>query len=95
MDNDDINYILLNSPDYVTIDNARDALVKTNNNIIDAIALLWNIETNQKPENPKSESQIKIEELREISDAHDLQIQEYIKCKCKNGVINVNDIKDI
>jgi len=89
---DDINYILLNSPDYITIDDAKDALVKTNNNIVDAIALLWNIQTEQKKENPKSESQIKIEELREFSDARDLQVQEYIKHNCKNGIIDIKDI---
>jgi len=70
---DDIDYVLANSPENITSDDARKALEDTENNRVEAIALIWKIE---KPaEKPKT----KYDEMREICDAYEVEMDKFMK----------------
>lgn len=72
---EDIQTVLLNSPEDKTFNDAKNALIESNNNIIEAIALLWNLEKNKEKEKEKT----KIDELREICEEFDEKMQYVIK----------------
>lgn len=84
----DIEYVLQNAPVDATFESAKNALEKTDNNLIESIALLWNIE---KPvEKPKT----KYDEFRDICDSFDTEMEKYMKeNSAKNsGKVEVNSI---
>jgi len=62
--------VLEQAPDNVTELQVRDALIETNNNVVEAIAFLWNV--------PKRVHQVvertKIEEMREYADMFDREM---------------------
>ena len=78
---EDIDTIVMNSPDNVTFAEAVAALQKSNNNIVDAIALLWNIEKVVQKEKTK------LDELRETCNAFDTQMQELLKKTRENQAV--------
>ena len=71
----DIESVLLNCPEDKTLNDVKNALICCNNNVVEAIAKLWNIEKPQKVEKEKT----KIDELREICNECDEKMQSIIK----------------
>lgn len=71
----DIETVLINAPDLKTFGDAKNALMASKNDIIEAIAILWKIEKPAKIEKEKT----KIDELREICQEFDLQMQDVVK----------------
>lgn len=70
---DDIETVLLNCPEDKSLDDAKNALIQSNNNIVEAIALLWNLEKKKEKEKTK------IDQLREICQEFDEQMQDILK----------------
>lgn len=70
---EDMQKVLLHCPEDKTLNDAKNALIESNNNIVEAIAILWNLEKKKKKEKTK------IDELREICNEYDEQMQDVIK----------------
>jgi hypothetical protein len=71
----DIDYILNQCSNDVSRDDVIEALTKSENNVSDAIALLWDI--------PKPELTLKpkhfLDDVREAADEHDAMIEQTMK----------------
>lgn len=75
MTSSDIEKVLLNSPEDKTLEDVKNALIESNNNVVEAIAKLWNVENIPKIEKEKT----KIDELRDICNECDEKMQDVIK----------------
>jgi hypothetical protein len=64
--------VLEQAPNYVTELQVRDALMQTDNNIVEAVAFLWNVPNRDQKTEEKPKT--KIEEMREYADIFDAEM---------------------
>jgi hypothetical protein len=68
-----MDQLLQQAPAHVTVDEAKAALEKCNNNVVDAIALLWKVPA------PETKPTDKWQEIRDICSAHENAMKNLLK----------------
>lgn len=68
-----VDAVLKQSPDWATEVQIRSILAEKGGDVVATLAKIWNIESPRKKENTRWE------EIREICDAHDLEMEKALK----------------
>ncbi len=70
---DVVEAVTRQAPDWATELQIRSILAEMNGDVVATLAKLWNIES------PRSEEKTKWDDIREICDAHDLEMEKVLK----------------